>query len=182
MAVVLWLLFWLLQFGLPWRVLGQQYPGLGRRFLEHKLCADEECSSEVIVCSSFMVAFSLASQGLQNSVLPSPFQAIFFSPAPCSVKSRCVCLITLSNLSPQLKEILFVFLLLGCGLETLPGISRSFQSSHLTGFSSCTEYLKMFFSCFTPFQNCLIWPLLSCLGWKLFHQSQQTCFFMLTLL
>ncbi|KAM8816782.1 transport and Golgi organization protein 1 homolog isoform 2-T2 [Rhynchonycteris naso] len=44
MAAASGLLFWLLLLGLPWRVPGQQEPDPDRRFSEHKLCADEECS------------------------------------------------------------------------------------------------------------------------------------------
>ncbi|XP_023369684.1 transport and Golgi organization protein 1 homolog isoform X2 [Otolemur garnettii] len=44
MAAAPGLLFWLLVVGAPWRVPGQQDPGAGRRFSEHKLCADDECS------------------------------------------------------------------------------------------------------------------------------------------
>ncbi|XP_053464115.1 transport and Golgi organization protein 1 homolog isoform X3 [Nycticebus coucang] len=44
MAAAPGLLFWLLVVGAPWRVPGQQHPGTSRRFSEHKLCADDECS------------------------------------------------------------------------------------------------------------------------------------------
>ncbi|XP_066236698.1 transport and Golgi organization protein 1 homolog isoform X2 [Saccopteryx leptura] len=44
MAAAPGLPFWLLLLGLPWWVPGQQEPDLDRRFSEHKLCADEECS------------------------------------------------------------------------------------------------------------------------------------------
>ncbi|KAG8518164.1 LOW QUALITY PROTEIN: Transport and Golgi organization protein 1, partial [Galemys pyrenaicus] len=46
MAAAPGLLLWLLLLGPPGRVRGQQDPGPGRRFSEHKLCADDECSSE----------------------------------------------------------------------------------------------------------------------------------------
>uniref|UniRef100_A0A2K6L7T8 Transport and Golgi organization protein 1 homolog n=1 Tax=Rhinopithecus bieti TaxID=61621 RepID=A0A2K6L7T8_RHIBE len=44
MAAAPGLLVWLLVLGLPWRVPGQLDPSTGRRFAEHKLCADDECS------------------------------------------------------------------------------------------------------------------------------------------
>ncbi|XP_077794035.1 transport and Golgi organization protein 1 homolog isoform X6 [Macaca mulatta] len=44
MAAAPGLLVWLLVLGLPWRVPGQLDPSTGRRFSEHKLCADDECS------------------------------------------------------------------------------------------------------------------------------------------
>ncbi|XP_069340592.1 transport and Golgi organization protein 1 homolog isoform X2 [Eulemur rufifrons] len=44
MAAAPALLLWLLAAGAPWRVRGQREPGGGRRFSEHKLCADGECS------------------------------------------------------------------------------------------------------------------------------------------
>uniref|UniRef100_A0A2K5HZS3 Transport and Golgi organization protein 1 homolog n=1 Tax=Colobus angolensis palliatus TaxID=336983 RepID=A0A2K5HZS3_COLAP len=44
MAAAPGLLVWLLVLGLPWRVPGQLDPSSGRRFSEHKLCADDECS------------------------------------------------------------------------------------------------------------------------------------------
>ncbi|XP_012315143.2 transport and Golgi organization protein 1 homolog isoform X2 [Aotus nancymaae] len=44
MAAAPGLLFWLLVLGPPWRVPGQPDPSTGRRFSEHKLCADDECS------------------------------------------------------------------------------------------------------------------------------------------
>lgn len=46
MAAAPGLLVWLLVLGLPWRVPGQLDPSTGKRFSEHKLCADDECSSE----------------------------------------------------------------------------------------------------------------------------------------
>ncbi|XP_032322528.1 transport and Golgi organization protein 1 homolog isoform X1 [Camelus ferus] len=44
MAAAPGLLFWLLLLGPPWRLPGQPDPGAGRRFSQHKLCADDECS------------------------------------------------------------------------------------------------------------------------------------------
>ncbi|XP_037352266.1 transport and Golgi organization protein 1 homolog isoform X2 [Talpa occidentalis] len=44
MAAAPGLLLWLLLLGPPGRARGQQDPGPGRRFSEHKLCADPECS------------------------------------------------------------------------------------------------------------------------------------------
>ncbi|XP_032728861.1 transport and Golgi organization protein 1 homolog isoform X1 [Lontra canadensis] len=44
MAAAPRLLFWLLLLGQPWRVPGQPHADTSRRFAEHKLCADEECS------------------------------------------------------------------------------------------------------------------------------------------
>ncbi|XP_044122722.1 transport and Golgi organization protein 1 homolog isoform X1 [Neovison vison] len=44
MAAAPGLLFWLLLLGPPWRVPGQPHADTSRRFAEHKLCADEECS------------------------------------------------------------------------------------------------------------------------------------------
>ncbi|XP_057584048.1 transport and Golgi organization protein 1 homolog isoform X2 [Hippopotamus amphibius kiboko] len=44
MAAAPGLLFWLLLLGPPWRVSGQPDPDPGRRFSQHKLCADDECS------------------------------------------------------------------------------------------------------------------------------------------
>ncbi|XP_058556511.1 transport and Golgi organization protein 1 homolog isoform X2 [Neofelis nebulosa] len=44
MAAAPGLLFWLLLLGLPWPVPGQPHAGTSRRFSEHKLCADDECS------------------------------------------------------------------------------------------------------------------------------------------
>ncbi|XP_007986564.3 transport and Golgi organization protein 1 homolog isoform X2 [Chlorocebus sabaeus] len=44
MAAAPGLLVWLLVLGLPWRVPGQLDPSTGKRFSEHKLCADDECS------------------------------------------------------------------------------------------------------------------------------------------
>ncbi|XP_058525185.1 transport and Golgi organization protein 1 homolog isoform X1 [Ochotona princeps] len=44
MAAAPGLLFLLLVFGPPWRGSGQPDPSTDRRFSEHKLCADEECS------------------------------------------------------------------------------------------------------------------------------------------
>ncbi|XP_077934518.1 transport and Golgi organization protein 1 homolog isoform X4 [Halichoerus grypus] len=44
MAAAPGLLFWLLLLGPLWRVPGQPHPDTSRRFAEHKLCADEECS------------------------------------------------------------------------------------------------------------------------------------------
>ncbi|MBZ3881868.1 Melanoma inhibitory activity protein 3 [Sciurus carolinensis] len=44
MAAAPGLLFWLLVLAPPWRVPGQPDPSTGRRFSEHKLCADDECS------------------------------------------------------------------------------------------------------------------------------------------
>nr|XP_004028490.3 transport and Golgi organization protein 1 homolog isoform X2 [Gorilla gorilla gorilla] len=44
MAAAPGLLVWLLVLRLPWRVPGQLDPSTGRRFSEHKLCADDECS------------------------------------------------------------------------------------------------------------------------------------------
>ncbi|KAM7050084.1 transport and Golgi organization protein 1 homolog isoform 1-T1 [Molossus nigricans] len=44
MAAAPGLPFWLLLLGLPWRVPGQPGPDMSRRFSEHKLCADTECS------------------------------------------------------------------------------------------------------------------------------------------
>lgn len=46
MAAAPGLLFWLLLLGPLWRVPGQPHADTSRRFAEHKLCADEECSSE----------------------------------------------------------------------------------------------------------------------------------------
>ncbi|XP_039739571.1 transport and Golgi organization protein 1 homolog [Pteropus medius] len=44
MAAAPGLLFWLLLLGPPWRVPGHPEPDANRRFSEHKLCADDECS------------------------------------------------------------------------------------------------------------------------------------------
>nr|XP_045732791.1 transport and Golgi organization protein 1 homolog isoform X4 [Mirounga angustirostris] len=44
MAAAPGLLFWLLLLGPPWPVPGQPQADTSRRFAEHKLCADEECS------------------------------------------------------------------------------------------------------------------------------------------
>ncbi|XP_039078164.1 transport and Golgi organization protein 1 homolog isoform X4 [Hyaena hyaena] len=44
MAAAPGLLFWLLLLGLPRPVPGQPHAGTSRRFSEHKLCADDECS------------------------------------------------------------------------------------------------------------------------------------------
>ncbi|CAK7307794.1 Transport and Golgi organization protein 1 homolog [Vulpes lagopus] len=44
MAAAPGLLLWLLLLGPPWRVRGQPRADAGRRFAEHKVCADEECS------------------------------------------------------------------------------------------------------------------------------------------
>ncbi|KAK2497677.1 hypothetical protein MC885_016757 [Smutsia gigantea] len=44
MAAAPGLLFWLLLLGPPWRVPGKRNPAADRRFAEHKLCADDECS------------------------------------------------------------------------------------------------------------------------------------------
>ncbi|XP_058389638.1 transport and Golgi organization protein 1 homolog isoform X4 [Diceros bicornis minor] len=44
MAAAPGLLLWLLLLGPPWRVPGQPDLDAGRRFSEHKLCADDECS------------------------------------------------------------------------------------------------------------------------------------------
>ncbi|XP_047560228.1 transport and Golgi organization protein 1 homolog isoform X8 [Lutra lutra] len=44
MAAAPGLLFCLLLLGKPWRVPGQPHADTSRRFAEHKLCADEECS------------------------------------------------------------------------------------------------------------------------------------------
>lgn len=46
MAAAPGLLLWLLLLGPPWRVPGKRSPAADRRFSEHKLCADDECSSE----------------------------------------------------------------------------------------------------------------------------------------
>uniref|UniRef100_A0A8C0JQ67 Transport and Golgi organization protein 1 homolog n=1 Tax=Canis lupus dingo TaxID=286419 RepID=A0A8C0JQ67_CANLU len=44
MAAAPGLLLWLLLLGPPWRVRGQARADASRRFAEHKVCADEECS------------------------------------------------------------------------------------------------------------------------------------------
>nr|XP_036870397.1 transport and Golgi organization protein 1 homolog isoform X3 [Manis javanica] len=44
MAAAPGLLLWLLLLGPPWRVPGKRSPAADRRFSEHKLCADDECS------------------------------------------------------------------------------------------------------------------------------------------
>ncbi|XP_036778045.2 transport and Golgi organization protein 1 homolog isoform X2 [Manis pentadactyla] len=44
MAAAPGLLFWLLLLGPPWRVPGKRSSAADRRFSEHKLCADDECS------------------------------------------------------------------------------------------------------------------------------------------
>ncbi|XP_076964126.1 transport and Golgi organization protein 1 homolog [Callospermophilus lateralis] len=69
MTVAPGLLFWLFVLCPTWRVLGQPDPSTGQRFWKHKLCADDECSSE---CARGRAAPGLhsGSLGLHGAPIP----------------------------------------------------------------------------------------------------------------